>query len=219
MVERPFAIVIIGVRIDVLLSYWSNDMYSAAQVAVQAIGGDEAVRQSGVHGFWWSWVTFGTLATLYVVRVMLDLFLMQRFILAWRAWLTDRLTGDWLEGHAYYRTRFIADGIDNPDQRIQSDIDIFTTGVNSAAERSEQLHQEHVIVRCGGSDRLGDLVRGDPVEHVPHLHMVGVQIPRAMFWIGLLYVSSPPSWRSGSVARSSDSRSTMRNTTPASGTR
>ena len=70
-----------------------------------------------------------SLPTLYVVRVMLDLFMMQRFILAWRAWLTDRLTGDWLDGKAYYRTRFIDDTIDNPDQRIQSDIDIFTTGV------------------------------------------------------------------------------------------
>ena len=59
---------------------------------------------------------------------MLDLFLVQRFCLAWRAWLTDRLTGDWLDGKAYYRARFIDDTIDNPDQRIQSDIDIFTAG-------------------------------------------------------------------------------------------
>ena len=49
-------------------------------------------------------------------------------MLAWRAWLTDRLTGDWLDGKAYYRARFIDDTIDNPDQRIQSDIDIFTAG-------------------------------------------------------------------------------------------
>ena len=52
--------------------------------------------------------------------------MLQRFTLSWRAWLTDRLTGDWLDGKAYYRARFIDDTIDNPDQRIQSDIDIFT---------------------------------------------------------------------------------------------
>ena len=34
--------------------------------------------------------------------------------------------GDWLDGKAYYRARFIVDTIDNPDQRIQYDIDIFT---------------------------------------------------------------------------------------------
>ncbi len=181
-------LVIIGVRIDVLLSYWSNDMYSAAQVAVQAIGGDEAVRQSGVHGFWWSWVTFGTLATLYVVRVMLDLFLMQRFILAWRAWLTDRLTGDWLEGHAYYRTRFIADGIDNPDQRIQSDIDIFTTGVNSLPNAPNNFTKSTLLF--GAVEAIASVISFAAILwNMSHtINMVGVQIPRAMFWIGLLYV-------------------------------
>ena len=59
---------------------------------------------------------------------MVDIYLMQRFIIAWRVWLTGRLTDDWLEGQAYYRDRFIDETIDNPDQRIQQDIDIFTAG-------------------------------------------------------------------------------------------
>jgi putative ATP-binding cassette transporter len=124
--------VIIGVRIDVLLSYYSNDLYSALQVAFQGAGaGDEAVKNSGVHGFWMAILTFCVIATVHVIRVMLDLYLMQRFIVRWRVWLTDRLTGDWLDGRAYYRGRFIDDTIDNPDQRIQQDIDIFTTGVGA----------------------------------------------------------------------------------------
>ena len=77
--------------------------------------------------------------------------MMQRFMLAWRSWLTDRLTGDWLDGHAYYRTRFIDHTIDNPDQRIQADIDIFTAGVEFPAEHAQQLHQEHPAVRRGRS--------------------------------------------------------------------
>ena len=67
---------------------------------------------------------------------MLDIYLTQRFIIAWRVWLTDHLTGDWLDGRAYYRGRFIDDTIDNPDQRIQQDIDIFTAGVGGVAERA-----------------------------------------------------------------------------------
>ena len=63
-----------------------------------------------------------------VVHTLLDTYLMQRFIIRWRVWLTHRLTGDWLDGDAYYRGRFVDDPIDNPDQRIQQDIDIFTTG-------------------------------------------------------------------------------------------
>ena len=65
-------------------------------------------------------LVFSVLAALHVARIMLDLFMVQRFMLAWRAWLTDRLTGDWLDGKAYYRARFIDDTIDNPDQRIQT---------------------------------------------------------------------------------------------------
>ena len=66
---------------------------------------------------------------------------MQRFIIRWRVWLTHRLTGDWLDGDAYYRGRFIDEPIDNPDQRIQQDIDVFTTGTgprNQHAGQSER---------------------------------------------------------------------------------
>ena len=122
--------VITGVRIDVLLSYQGNDMMTSFQVIATGLGnGDNAVKNSGKDGFWFSIAVFAILATIHVARVMLDLFLMQRFMLRWRAWLTDRLTGDWLDGKAYYRSRFIDDTIDNPDQRIQQDVDIFTAGV------------------------------------------------------------------------------------------
>ena len=121
--------VVFGVRLDVLLSYQGNDLYTGAQTAFEGMaGGNDAVFQSGKDGFWLSIKVFSILATLYVARVMLDLYLTQRFIVAWRVWLTDHLTGDWLDGRAYYRGRFIDDTIDNPDQRIQQDIDTFTAG-------------------------------------------------------------------------------------------
>ena len=119
--------VIVGVRLDVLFSYQGNDMFSSAQMSMTP----RRALRSGKPAFITSLLIFAVLATLYVARIMLDLFMMQRFMLAWRRWLTVRLTGDWLDGHAYYRTRFIDHTIDNPDQRIQADIDIFTAGVNS----------------------------------------------------------------------------------------
>jgi ABC-type uncharacterized transport system fused permease/ATPase subunit len=75
-----------------------------------------------------------------IVRTLLDTYLMQRFIIRWRVWLTQLLTGDWLDCDAYYRGRFIDHPIDNPDQRIQQDIDIFTTGTgrDPTRRRSEQ---------------------------------------------------------------------------------
>ena len=176
-------------RLDVLFSYQGNDMYSAVQIAVQGIGaGDDAVKQSAYTASGVAGVIFAILATLYVVRIMLDLFLTQRFMLAWRAWLTDRLTGDWLDGHAYYRTRFIDDTIDNPDQRIQSDIDIFTAGVGPLPNTPNNTTEQHPAVRRGQCRRLGDLVHRDPVEPVRRLTMFGFTMPRAMFWIGFVYV-------------------------------
>jgi putative ATP-binding cassette transporter len=85
--------VIVGVRLMVLFSYQSNDMLSSFQVIATGVGGnDDTVKNSGKAGFWLSIVVFSVMAVIYVARIMLDLFMMQRFMLAWRAWLTDRLT-------------------------------------------------------------------------------------------------------------------------------
>src|SRR5262249_40828591 len=124
-------LVLFSVRLNVLLSYQSNDLYTALQKAFQGIAtGNVKVKQSGIHGFWMSLVHFSILATLFIVRVLVDIYLTQRFIIAWRMWLTGRLTDDWLDGKAYYRDRFIDNTIDNPDQRIQQDVDIFTAGAS-----------------------------------------------------------------------------------------
>ncbi|MGC7260104.1 ABC transporter ATP-binding protein/permease, partial [Mycobacteroides abscessus subsp. abscessus] len=66
-------------------------------------------------------------ATLHVIRVLVDAFLLQVLIIRWRLWLTDRVTNNWFDGRAYYRSRFIDDTIDNPDQRIQADINNFVS--------------------------------------------------------------------------------------------
>ena len=125
--------VLMSVRINVVLSYYSNDLYSALQAAFQGAGaGNNAVRDSGIHGFWTAIWTFCIVATVHVARHMADLYLTQRFVIRWRIWLTDRLTEDWLDGRAYYRVRFADQKIDNPDQRIQQDIDIFTAGVGGS---------------------------------------------------------------------------------------
>ncbi|OBF19536.1 ABC transporter ATP-binding protein/permease [Mycobacterium sp. ACS4331] len=179
-------LVVAGVRIDVLLSYWNNDMYSAAQMGVT--GENPEVRDSGVHGFWTSWIVFAALATLHVVRTMVDLWFMQRFMLAWRAWLTDRMTGDWLDGHAYYRTRFIDHTIDNPDQRIQADIDIFTTGVDSLPNTPNKLTTSTLLF--GAIEAILSVVSFTAIlwNLSGELNLFGFTMPRAMFWVGLLYV-------------------------------
>ena len=181
--------VIVGVRLNVLFSYQGNDMMSAAQAAFTGIGaGDEAVKESGKHGFYTSLGIFSILATVHVARVMLDLFMMQRFMLAWRVWLTDRLTGDWLTGQAYYRGRFIDERIDNPDQRIQSDIDIFTAGVGPLPNTPNNTTGSTLLF--GAIDAVVSVISFTAILwHLSgNLTLFGVTMPRAMFWIGFAYV-------------------------------
>ena len=183
--------VVAGVRIDVLLSFQGNDMMTSFQSIAAGLGtGDEAVKNSGRDGFWLSMIVFAILATIHVARVMLDLFLMQRFMLRWRAWLTDRLTDDWLDGKAYYRARFIDDTIDNPDQRIQSDIDIFTAGVGPLPNTPNNTSAATLLF--GAVSSITSMISFTAIlwnlSGTLTLPLIGFEIPRALFWMGLVYV-------------------------------
>ena len=182
--------VIMGVRLDVLFSFQSNDMLTSFQVISQGLTGNEAVKSSGAHGFWMSILIFSILAAIHVARTMLDLFMMQRFMLRWRAWLTDRMTGDWLDGKAYYRSRFIDETIDNPDQRIQSDIDIFTAGTGPLPNTPNNTSGATLIF--GAISSVTSMISFTAIlwklSGTLTLPIVGVNVPRAMFWIGLVYV-------------------------------
>ncbi|ORB52908.1 ABC transporter ATP-binding protein/permease [Mycolicibacterium rhodesiae] len=180
---------IISVRLDVLLSYYSNDLFTSLQVAFQgAGGGNEEVRQSGIHGFWAALILFAILATIYISRVMLDIYLMQRFIIRWRVWLTDRLTCDWLDDHAYYRTRFTDSDIDNPDQRIQYDIDIFTAGVGSSPN-TPMIGSSSTLL-FGAINSLVTVVSFTVIlwNLSGPLTFLGVTLGHALFWVVLVYV-------------------------------
>jgi vitamin B12/bleomycin/antimicrobial peptide transport system ATP-binding/permease protein len=183
--------VITGVRLAVLFSYQGNDMSTSFQVIASGLGsGDEAVRQSGGGGFWLSMIVFTVLAAINIALMMLDLYFAQRFMLRWRAWLTEQLTTNWLDGKAYYRARFIDDTIDNPDQRIQTDIDIFTAGVNSQPNRPGYGSESTLLF--GAVSSIASMISftailwnlSGPIT----LPLIGVELPKAMFVIGVVYI-------------------------------
>ncbi|MGX9792060.1 ABC transporter ATP-binding protein/permease [Mycobacterium sp. MMS18-G62] len=181
--------VVAGVRLDVLLSYQGNDMMTSFQVIATGVGdSNDAVKNSGRDGFWLSILVFCVLVTFHVARVMLDLFLMQRFMLRWRAWLTHRLTDDWLDGKAYYRARFIDDTIDNPDQRIQTDIDIFTAGVGPLPNTPNNTSAATLLF--GAISAVTSMISFTAIlwNLSGTLNLFGFNIPRAMFWMLLAYV-------------------------------
>ncbi|KHO20679.1 ABC transporter ATP-binding protein/permease [Mycolicibacterium setense] len=183
--------VITSVRLTVLFSFYGNDLMTSFQVIAGGISsGNEAVKQSGKDGFWMAMTVFGILATLNVARIMLDLYMTQRFMLRWRAWLTDRLTTDWLDGKAYYRARFIDDTIDNPDQRIQTDIDTFTGSADSLPNRPNNTSTATLLF--GAINAIASMISFTAIlwnlSGGITLPLVGIELPRAIFWIGIVYV-------------------------------
>lgn len=183
--------VITAVRLSVLFTFQGSDMMTSFQVVAGGLSSsDEAVRQSGRNGFWMSMGVFAVLAVLHISRIMLDLFITQRFMLAWRAWLTDRLTGDWLDGKAYYRGRFIDDTIDNPDQRIQTDIDIFTAGVGPLPNTPNNTSAATLLF--GAVNAIASMISFTAIlwnlSGTLTLPLVHVELPKAMFAILVLYV-------------------------------
>ncbi|MBV9352160.1 MAG: ABC transporter ATP-binding protein/permease, partial [Mycobacterium sp.] len=181
--------VVTAVRLNVLLSFQSKDLFNGLQAAFTGLGAhDEKIRQSGIHGFWVSLGIFCILAAIYIARVMADIYLTQRFIIAWRVWLTDHLTADWLDGSAYYRTRFIDHTIDNPDQRIQQDIDIFTAGAGGTPNVPSNGTQSTLLF--GAVQAVVSVISFAAIlwNLSGTLNILGLALPRAMFWIVFVYV-------------------------------
>ena len=184
-------LVMAGVRINVLISYYGNDLMTSFQVISGGlVSGDDATKQSGFDGFWLSMTVFAVLATIFVLRVMIDLFLTQRFMLAWRSWLTDRLTGDWLDGRAYYRNRFIDDTIDNPDQRVQADVDIFTANVGPLPNTPNNTATTMLLF--GAISAIANMISFATIlwdlSGTLTIPLLNVDLPKAMFVILIVYV-------------------------------
>lgn len=152
-----------SVRMNVLFSFWYNGFYSALQALDQT-------------AFWYLLGVFAVLATLHVLRSLLTFYVTQAFSIHWRVWLTERLTNDWMHGDAYYRGQFLAEPVDNPDQRIELDVNAFVSNSVSLA--------------LGAVSALVSLVAFTGILwglSAP-LAVAGVEIPRAMVFAVYVYV-------------------------------
>jgi putative ATP-binding cassette transporter len=107
------ALTVVGVRISVIVSNINNRIFTALQELDQA-------------SFWRATLLFLAVAAISVTLALVAYLIGQLQVIRWRQWTNAQVLTDWLSGTAYHRARFIADPIDNPEQRIQSDVDSFT---------------------------------------------------------------------------------------------
>jgi vitamin B12/bleomycin/antimicrobial peptide transport system ATP-binding/permease protein len=152
-----------AVRLNVLFSFWYNGFYSAMQ-------------NLDAKAFWFMLLVFAILATIHVGRALLNFYLQQAFLIRWRIWLTHTLIERWTENQAYYRTQFVAQNADNPDQRIQQDVESF---VASSLSLSMGLLDATVSLFAFSIILWG--LSGS-------LNLFGTELPRAMVFLVYLYV-------------------------------
>ncbi len=165
------------VRMSMLITYQNNDMFTALQYGGDALtSGKSAVLHAAEHMFWFSIQVFAILATIHVIRTMIEYLLGQAFEIQWRIWMTERVTADWLDGRAHYRSRFIDSTIDNPDQRVQEDI---TTVVQ----------QSHTLF-IGAVNAVVSVVVFTEIlwDLSGPMTVLGYHMPRAMVFIVIVFV-------------------------------
>jgi len=108
----------------VLLNEWNRVFY-------------DALQNKNAEVFWQQLARFTGLAFGYILIAVYRFYLTQLLEIRWRAWMTAHVMGRWLGQQAFYRlelmrfTREDASLPDNPDQRIQEDLGLFTSAAVS----------------------------------------------------------------------------------------
>lgn len=99
------------VLIDVLFTTWYNYFYDALQSYDWKNACDLLV-------------VFVFMAAVAIVLAVYRYYLQSFLGLRWRRWMTAKVVTRWLEKRSYYYLEDFTDNTDNPDQRIQEDINL-----------------------------------------------------------------------------------------------
>jgi putative ATP-binding cassette transporter len=159
-------LVVISVRINVLVSYVINGLYTALQ-------------DFDTGGFARNLGIFAVISVLAIAQTLAAYYIGQVIVIGLWESLNDRLLGDWLSDRTYHRSGFLPETVDNPDQRIQQDVNTFAA--NSVA----------LSIGSGGAvDAVVTIPAFTVVlwELSGPLSLFGLEIPRAMTFLVFLYV-------------------------------
>jgi len=101
-----------SVYITVLINLWYALFYNALQ-------------ERDFSAFSYQLLRFSVLAAIYIFAGVYRIYLRQMLQIRWRNWLTQRYVARWLQNDAYYHLQLSGGGTNNPDQRVQEDINGF----------------------------------------------------------------------------------------------
>ena len=101
------------VAINVRLNYFSRDWFNA-------------IQEKNAAAFWTQLITvFCFWAAIFVASAIYQYALQSYLRIRWRRWMTEHYVARWLANETHYRMQLFGGGADNPDQRIQEDVDQF----------------------------------------------------------------------------------------------
>ena len=159
----------------VLLNDWNRVFYDALQNKDQAV-------------FWAQLGRFTYLAFALIIIAVYKFYLTQLLEVRWRAWMTADYLKRWLADHAFYSlelARFSGKPeatSDNPDQRIQEDINLFTgytVSLSMGLLNAVVTLSSFVGILWGLSGNFSFTLAGSSYS-----------IPGFMVWMALLYCTA-----------------------------
>lgn len=112
LLASVIAIELALVGLDVLFNQWYARFYNA----LQERNWDTFVSEL---------TYFAIIAAIFILLAVYQLYLNQWLQIRWRAWMTRRYLGEWLDNANHYRMQLLGDTADNPDQRLTDDIKMF----------------------------------------------------------------------------------------------
>lgn len=117
-----FALIGGNVYCLVLLNTWNQAFYDS----LQNLNRTEFYKQL--------WIFF-VIAAAYILVAIYKFYIVQRLMVDWREWLTQRNLQQWLSHKSYYFWQLSQNANDNPDQRLSEDIRELTDLVLSSGEK------------------------------------------------------------------------------------
>ncbi len=108
-----FLLTVAQVGLNVWGNYWNRDLF-------------DALEGRSIRGVLVQTAVFAAIFATSIGVTAAHLWVKRRLQLDWRAWLTERLVGRWMESGRHYRLLSFPGEHDNPDARIAEDIRIAT---------------------------------------------------------------------------------------------
>ena len=173
------AMTLLSVRISLVHSEWYKNMYTSLQ-------------EFNEYVFWQQMGLFCVIAASSVSAALVSYYLEQRFVINWIEWLNEQLVDKWMAHRAYYKTQYLSENLDNPDQRIQQDVQSYvktTLSLSTGVIDAVTSMISYTILLWGLAGPM--MVLGVEIPHMMVFLVFGYVIFTTLiaFWLGRPLIS------------------------------